>query len=338
MNGAQSLVQTLVNCGVGVCFGNPGTSEMHFVASVDSMPAMRAVLCLFEGVATGAADGYGRMAGKPAADLLHLRARASPTVSPTCTTRVAPATPIVNVVGDHATYHLPIRRAARRPTWSGLRDRYRRGSANAKSARRVAADAPRAVQAAPRAPGGIATLILPADTAWSEAHHVRAAAAVAPAVAARGCGRGKRAGAAQWKADRAAAARPGAREAPASRRPAGSRRRPVPACCRDTLAAAERTRRRPRSVERLPYFAEQIVADAGGHRADDPGRLEAPGVVLRLSGQAQLVRAGGLSLRAARPRARGWRTALDALDAALGGAAPTVARIPLPCPTCRPAG
>ena len=72
MNGAQSLIQTLSNCGVDVCFGNPGNSEMHFVASLDSTPAMRSVLCLFEGVATGAADGYGRMAGKPAAVLLHL--------------------------------------------------------------------------------------------------------------------------------------------------------------------------------------------------------------------------------------------------------------------------
>ena len=72
INGAQSVVQTLVNCGVEVCFGNPGTSEMHFVAALDSVSAMRPVLCLFEGVATAAADGYGRIAGKPAATLLHL--------------------------------------------------------------------------------------------------------------------------------------------------------------------------------------------------------------------------------------------------------------------------
>ena len=72
MNGAQSLTKTLVNCGVEVCFANPGTSEMHFVAALDSAPGLRAVLCLFEGVVTGAADGYGRIAGKPAATLLHL--------------------------------------------------------------------------------------------------------------------------------------------------------------------------------------------------------------------------------------------------------------------------
>ena len=72
MNGAQSLVRTLLQDGVDMCFANPGTSEMHFVAALDSEPRMRAVLALFEGVATGAADGYARMADKPAATLLHL--------------------------------------------------------------------------------------------------------------------------------------------------------------------------------------------------------------------------------------------------------------------------
>jgi hypothetical protein len=88
MNGAQSLIQTLINCKVDTCFANPGTSEMHFVAALDSVPEMRPVLCLFEGVATGAADGYGRIAGKPAATLLHPGLAVA---SRTCTTRVAPA-------------------------------------------------------------------------------------------------------------------------------------------------------------------------------------------------------------------------------------------------------
>ena len=72
MNGGQALIRTLVDSGVDVCFMNPGTSEMHFVAALDSVPEMRAILALFEGVATGAADGYGRMAERPAATLLHL--------------------------------------------------------------------------------------------------------------------------------------------------------------------------------------------------------------------------------------------------------------------------
>lgn len=76
-NGAQALIRTLANAGVRVCFTNPGTSEMHFVAALDSAAEMRAVLCLFEGVATGAADGYARMTGMPAATLLHLGDRKS---------------------------------------------------------------------------------------------------------------------------------------------------------------------------------------------------------------------------------------------------------------------
>ena len=103
MNGAQSLVQTLVNCGVEVCFANPGTSEMHFVASLDSTQGMRPVLALVEGVVTGAADGYGRMAGKPAAVLLHLGPGLANGLANLHNARRA-STPIVNVVGDHATH------------------------------------------------------------------------------------------------------------------------------------------------------------------------------------------------------------------------------------------
>ncbi len=105
MNGAQSLLQTLVNCDVEVCFGNPGTSEMHFVAALDSVPQMRSVLCLFEGVVTGAADGYGRVAGKPAATLLHLGPGLANGLANLHNARRA-STPLVNIVGDHATYHL----------------------------------------------------------------------------------------------------------------------------------------------------------------------------------------------------------------------------------------
>ena len=90
MNGAHALIRTLVAYGVDVCFTNPGTSEMHFVAALDDVPEMRAVLALFEGVVTGAADGYGRMADKPAATLLHL-GPGSATASRTCTTRAGRA-------------------------------------------------------------------------------------------------------------------------------------------------------------------------------------------------------------------------------------------------------
>src|SRR5579864_7453471 len=104
MNGAEALVRTLVASGVDVCFMNPGTSEMHSVAALDAVPELRGVLALFEGVATGAADGYGRMAGRPAATLLHLGPGLGNGLANLHNARRA-RTPVVNVVGDHATYH-----------------------------------------------------------------------------------------------------------------------------------------------------------------------------------------------------------------------------------------
>src|SRR5215813_12731815 len=104
MNGAESLVRTLVNGGVEVCFANPGTSEMHFVAALDRVEGMRCVLGLFEGVVTGAADGYARMTDKPAATLLHLGPGLANGLANLHNANKA-STPIVNIVGDHATYH-----------------------------------------------------------------------------------------------------------------------------------------------------------------------------------------------------------------------------------------
>src|SRR6266849_6329805 len=104
MNGAQAMIRTLVDCGVDTCFMNPGTSEMHFVAALDSVPEMRGVLVLFEGVATGAADGYARMAGKPASVLLHLGPGLANGLANLHNARRA-CTPVLCVVGDHATYH-----------------------------------------------------------------------------------------------------------------------------------------------------------------------------------------------------------------------------------------
>src|SRR5215203_6996199 len=107
MNGAQALIRTLVDSGVDVCFTNPGTSEMHFVAALDSVPEMRGVLGLFEGVVTGAADGYGRMAGRPASTLLHLGPGLGNGMANLHNAYKA-RTPVVNVVGDHAVMHAPL--------------------------------------------------------------------------------------------------------------------------------------------------------------------------------------------------------------------------------------
>ena len=104
MNGAEALARTLAGTGVPVCFANPGTSEIHLVAALDKVPELRGVLCLFEGVATGAADGFGRMTGRPAATLLHLGPGLGNGLAGLHNARRA-HTPLVNVIGDHATYH-----------------------------------------------------------------------------------------------------------------------------------------------------------------------------------------------------------------------------------------
>jgi acetolactate synthase I/II/III large subunit len=166
MTGAQSLLQTLVNGGVEICFANPGTSEMHFIAALDLVHGMRAVLGLFEGVCTGAADGYARMAGKPAATLLHLGPGLGNGFANLHNARRA-NTPLVNIVGDHATYHLrhdPPLATDIESIVKGFSGWVRRS----RSAADVPADAADAIVAAMAPPGRVATLILPADCSWNE--------------------------------------------------------------------------------------------------------------------------------------------------------------------------
>ena len=104
MIGANALLSTLVSSGVTTCFANPGTSEMHLVAALDREPAIRSILCLFEGVATGAADGYARIAGQPAATLLHLGPGLGNGLANLHNARRGKV-PVVNIIGDHATTH-----------------------------------------------------------------------------------------------------------------------------------------------------------------------------------------------------------------------------------------
>ena len=166
MNGAESLVRTLVGGGVDVCFANPGTSEMHFVAALDRVEGMRCVLGLFEGVVTGAADGYARMSEKPAATLLHLGPGLANGLANIHNANKA-ATPMVNIVGDHATYH----RKYDAPLTSDIEGLARPSSHWVKTspdASSIAADGAAAIVASRQPPGQIATLILPADTAWNE--------------------------------------------------------------------------------------------------------------------------------------------------------------------------
>ena len=166
MNGAESLTRTLLASGVDVCFTNPGTSEMHFVAALDQVPGMRCVLALFEGVATGAADGYYRIAGKPASTLLHLGPGLANGLANLHNAKKA-GSGVVNVVGEHALPHIELD-APLTSDIEGLAWPVSHWVETSKSSAQVGADAARAVQAARTAPGQIATLILPGDTAWDE--------------------------------------------------------------------------------------------------------------------------------------------------------------------------
>ena len=165
-NGAHALMRTFVDAGVTVCFSNPGTSEMHFVAALDGTPEMRAVLCLFEGVATGAADGYARMAGKPAATLLHLGCGLGNGLANLHNARKG-RVPVVNIVGDHATYHVKYDAQLQ----SDIETVARNVSPWVRTSQSTAAlcrDAVEAIATSMGPPGQVATLILPADVSWGE--------------------------------------------------------------------------------------------------------------------------------------------------------------------------
>lgn len=166
MNGAEAFIATIKQCGVEVCFANPGTSEMQLVAAIDKQDGMRAILGLFEGVVTGAADGYGRMADKPAVTLLHLGPGLGNGLANLHNARRA-GSPVINMVGDHATYHLhhdaPLTSDAvgvARPMSDWVRV--------SRSELDLAHAGAEAFAVAQSYPGRIATVIVPADHAWNE--------------------------------------------------------------------------------------------------------------------------------------------------------------------------
>lgn len=330
MNGAQSLIRTLVNCGIDVCFGNPGTSEMHFVAALDTVPEMRPVLCLFEGVATGAADGYGRMAGKPAAVLLHLGPGLANGLANLHNTRRA-GTPVVVLVGDHATHHLQYDP----PLTSDIAGLARPVSTwvhTAKSSLTLAGDGARAVQAASSAPGAVATLIVPADTAWNAA---LAAAQPLPPVrphpvasqvvdeVARMLRNGKRTailmrgreltGSGLEAAGRVAA-KSGARLMCDMFSP-------------HTQLGAGRV-----PVERLPYLPAQIIQFLSGIEQLVLVGLRPPASMFAYPGMPGLCAPEGCRLVLLAGEHEDGVQAIEALDEALGGSAPTPARISLALP------
>ena len=199
MNGAENLLETLVRAGMEVCFANPGTSEMHLVAAIGRTQRMRSVLCLFEGVASGAADGYARMSDKPALTLLHLGSGFSNSMANQHNAMRAHV-PLVNMVGDHATYHLkydaPLTSDV--PAHARIVSDFVRISESADDLALAGAEA---VRASMNGAGKVATFIAPANHAWDQATQTVAplqaaglecVAAEAIAAAAERLGRGKR--------------------------------------------------------------------------------------------------------------------------------------------------
>ncbi|MFQ5513246.1 MAG: acetolactate synthase large subunit [Myxococcota bacterium] len=264
MNGAECLVRSAQRVGVEVCFANPGTTEMHLVAALDRVPGVRAVLGLFEGVCTGAADGYARVSGRPALTVLHLGPGFANGIANLHNARRA-RTPVVNLIGDHASWHL----ASDPPLASDIESLARPVSGwlhRAKHVEDLGGDVTRAIAAALRPPGQVATLIVPADLAWSPATQVAGPLTSEPAarvpnerilevagalrtgesalllIGSHGLhGRGLRA------SGRVAAA-------------SGCR-----AFCETFPARMERGAGLP-ALERLPYFPEQILELLGGIR------------------------------------------------------------------------
>ncbi len=178
MNGAESLIRTAAAAGVEVCFANPGTTEMPLVAALDACDGIRAVLGLFEGVCTGAADGYARMSGKPALTLLHLGPGFANGIANLHNARRA-RSPVVNLIGDHATWHA----GADAPLASDIVSLARPVSGwirSVRSAKAVAADTAEAVAAAGGFPGQVATLIIPSDCQWDPAEGAAKPIASAP--------------------------------------------------------------------------------------------------------------------------------------------------------------
>ena len=172
MNGAESLIRTLLGGGVDVCFANPGTSEIHIVAALDQIGEMRCVLGLFEGVVTGAADGYARMAEKPATTLLHLGPGLGNGLANLHNANRA-RVPIINLVGQHATYHLQYDPPLNSDI-EGIARPYSKWLRTSRASSEIGRDAAEAVVAARTAPGQIATLIVPADVSWNEGGSIAA--------------------------------------------------------------------------------------------------------------------------------------------------------------------
>ena len=256
MNGAESLLATLVNNGVEVCFTNPGTSEMHFVAALDEVEGMRCVLCLFEGVLSGAADGYARMARKPASTLLHLGPGLGNALANIHNAKKG-YQPMVNIIGDHATYHLEYD-APLTSDIEGIAGPVSHWVYSSKSSHDIGVDAAEACRQANL--GQIATLILPADVSWGDNPNGAVAAVEATAPARVSQDRIDQA-IAKLKSSRSCMVMIGGREIDAERGLMLSRIGKVSGARASTDTFPTRVARGAgtAAIERLPYLAELAI-------------------------------------------------------------------------------
>ncbi|MBU6373620.1 MAG: acetolactate synthase large subunit [Alphaproteobacteria bacterium] len=314
MFGAQALVTTLADCGVRACFANPGTSEMHLVAALDREPRIRSVLALFEGVATGAADGYARIAGRPAMTLLHLGSGLANGGANLHNARKG-RSPIVNVVGDHATYHLHLDA----PLTSDILGLARPLSVWAKSAPTPAHCGTLAAEAYAAAVSGRgpATLILPADSAWTApafpAAPLASTPAHAPSAAAIEAAARRIKGAAKPVVLIAGTALQGEGLAAAARVEAAGVR-----VLMDTFPAIQARGAGRFAPSRMQYFGEMALADLAGVDLMALVGTRAPAAFFAYPGKPSILAPEGCEIISAADESTDAGAALALLADALG--------------------
>lgn len=330
MNGAESLIRTAVAGGIEVCFANPGTTEMPLVAALDSTEGIRAVLGLFEGVCTGAADGYARIAGKPAITLLHLGPGFANGIANLHNARRARSS-IVNLIGDHTTEHL----AADAPLTSDIVSLARPVSGwvrAARSASAVAGDMAEAIAAASSSPGQIATLIVPADCQWSPANGPASPSKAATAPAAPDSAIGHAAATLRQHGSKAvlfiggiATLERGLRAAARIAAKTGCR-----LMCETFPARVERGGSLP-FIEKLPYFPEQAIESLSNFSAVVLAGARAPVAFFGYPNlPSELIPAGCATASLATPE-QDSASALEVLADLLGAKEiPTAAAVPRP--------
>lgn len=335
MNGAESLLKTAIAAGVDVCFANPGTTEMPFVAAFDSTPGLRAVLCLFEGVCTGAADGYARMTGKPAFTLLHLGPGLANGLANLHNARRA-HTPIVNIIGDHTTWHL----SADAPLASDIVSLVSPVSGwvrSNKSAEELASDTAEAIRAAMTYPGQVATLIVPHDNQYNPCAGILPILhpPTAPTVNEQAVLRA----ASLLRRERATALFLGGHALTERGLIAAARIAAVSGCkliCETFSARQERGAGLAR-LERLPYFPEQAMSMLSQFRAMILAGAKSPVSFFGYPGIPSYLTSPYQSIESLASPAEDATSALEALAESLG--APTAAgeRLPL-APPPKPTG